>query len=271
MNTHRALSWLLYLVALAALGFTLTACDGCMSYPDCKDDSQCVGFNDDSASEGFGLGMVYCVDGLCRECRTAGDCGGACAECRNNACSVRGDGCENDDACAEGQICQSCSCVTGCRTDDNCGGALLCCDNNRCCDCRSDTDCPVGYVCEDGSCQMPPTACGDRRFETVYFDFDQSIVRSRDEAAIEHAYACLEEFPDDTVVLEGHCDERGTETYNQALGERRARATRDFLVGLGVDRDRIDDIISYGELQPVARGHNESAWRQNRRSEFVWE
>lgn len=272
MVIRQGLTWFCYVGALIVLGFVISACDGCMSYPDCKDDSQCVGYNDDSASAGFGLGMAYCVDGACRECRTAGDCDGACAECRNNACSVRGDGCDTDDACGEGEICQNCSCRIGCREDAECAGALVCCpDTNLCADCITDSQCPAGYSCEACGCVAEETACGDRRFETVYFDFDQSIVRSRDEGAIGHARDCLEEFPGDTLTIEGHCDERGTEAYNQALGERRARATRDFLVGLGVDRDRVDDTISYGELQPVARGHNESAWRQNRRAEFVWE
>jgi peptidoglycan-associated lipoprotein len=70
------------------------------------------------------------------------------------------------------------------------------------------------------------------------------------------------------LLIEGHCDERGTEEYNRALGERRALALRGSLAGMGVDAMRVRT-ISYGEDKPVANGHDESAWRQNRRGVFV--
>ncbi|MFO7727503.1 MAG: OmpA family protein, partial [Desulfonatronovibrio sp.] len=68
------------------------------------------------------------------------------------------------------------------------------------------------------------------------------------------------------LVIEGHCDERGTAEYNLALGERRARAAYEFLILLGVDSDRIQ-IVSYGEERPLASGSNEAAWAENRRAE----
>jgi peptidoglycan-associated lipoprotein len=70
------------------------------------------------------------------------------------------------------------------------------------------------------------------------------------------------------VVIEGHCDERGSREYNLALGERRALAVRAYLVGLGIDATRLQT-KSYGEEQPVAMGHDESSWSRNRRAEFV--
>jgi peptidoglycan-associated lipoprotein len=73
---------------------------------------------------------------------------------------------------------------------------------------------------------------------------------------------------DATVTIEGHCDERGTNAYNMALGQRRADAAKDFLVNLGVDATRLTT-ISYGEEQPVDYGHNEEAWAKNRRDHFV--
>jgi peptidoglycan-associated lipoprotein len=70
------------------------------------------------------------------------------------------------------------------------------------------------------------------------------------------------------VLIEGHCDERGTDEYNLALGERRAKAAKDYLVTLGIADARLNT-ISYGESKPFAEGHNESAWQQNRRAHFV--
>ena len=72
----------------------------------------------------------------------------------------------------------------------------------------------------------------------------------------------------DAVRVEGNCDERGTEEYNRALGERRALALREELVRLGVDPSRVDT-VSYGEDKPVDPGHDESAWRKNRRGDFI--
>jgi peptidoglycan-associated lipoprotein len=68
--------------------------------------------------------------------------------------------------------------------------------------------------------------------------------------------------------VEGNCDERGTEEYNRSLGERRALAGREQLIGLGIDSGRVDT-LSYGEDKPLSDGHNESAWKQNRRDDFI--
>jgi len=78
----------------------------------------------------------------------------------------------------------------------------------------------------------------------------------------------LQANADALVIVEGHCDERGTEAYNLALGERRARSVRDYLVTRGIAADRIST-ISYGEDRPVCREANEACWSQNRRAAFV--
>ncbi len=70
------------------------------------------------------------------------------------------------------------------------------------------------------------------------------------------------------VLIEGHCDERGTNEYNMALGDKRGRAAKEFLISYGIDAGRIE-LISYGEERPFAGGHNEVAWAQNRRAHFV--
>ncbi len=105
--------------------------------------------------------------------------------------------------------------------------------------------------------------------EVVYFDFDQSEVKSQFYSTIKANadYMALE--PNATVTIEGHCDERGTREYNIALGERRANAVKRALIAEGVSPSRIK-VISYGEEQPAAEGHNESAWAKNRRAEFSY-
>jgi peptidoglycan-associated lipoprotein len=106
------------------------------------------------------------------------------------------------------------------------------------------------------------------RANTVYFDFDRSTVKESERGKIEAVARHLASNPTHAMRVAGHCDERGTEGYNLALGERRALAVREYLVKLGVSPDRVDT-ISYGESSPVATGHNEASWKQNRRGEFI--
>lgn len=103
---------------------------------------------------------------------------------------------------------------------------------------------------------------------TIHFDFDSYVLKEEARAILALKANIMRKYTDLTVVIEGHCDERGTEEYNLALGERRARAAYEHLVILGVDPARMK-IVSYGEEKPVDPGHNESAWWQNRRAEFV--
>jgi len=105
---------------------------------------------------------------------------------------------------------------------------------------------------------------GDR----VFFGFDSSELSSEARAALEKQAAWLKKFGGVRVVIEGHCDERGTREYNLALGERRANASKDYLVALGINPARIKT-ISYGKERPAALGHNEAAWAQNRRGVTV--
>ncbi len=105
---------------------------------------------------------------------------------------------------------------------------------------------------------------GDR----VFFDFDKSVLKPSAQRTLERQAAWLKQFPNASVTLDGHADERGTREYNLALGERRATAAKNFLVALGIDPSRIDT-ISYGKERPAALGHNEAAWSQNRRTVTV--
>ena len=106
--------------------------------------------------------------------------------------------------------------------------------------------------------------------DTVHFDFDSSTVKSGEKSKVSAVADYLKGNASTAVEIEGHCDERGTEEYNRSLGERRALALRETLVSLGIDPMRIDT-ISYGKDRPADPGHDESAWHQNRRGEFLLE
>ncbi len=104
--------------------------------------------------------------------------------------------------------------------------------------------------------------------DIVYFDFDSSVIKSSERSKIQNIADHLKANGAEAVRVEGNCDERGTEEYNRALGERRALALREELVRLGIDATRIDT-ISYGEDKPAVPGHDEAAWKMNRRDESV--
>ncbi len=101
----------------------------------------------------------------------------------------------------------------------------------------------------------------------VYFDFDKAIVKEEGRAVVEHHAKYLTAHPEVKVRLEGHADERGSREYNVGLGQRRAQAVRRMMIFLGVN-DRQMELISYGEEKPVALGHDEASWAQNRRVEI---
>lgn len=106
--------------------------------------------------------------------------------------------------------------------------------------------------------------------ENVYFDFDKATLDYQAQELLKQKATWLRAFPDANVVIEGHCDERGTNAYNLALGERRAESVKAFLVNLGVSGARLTT-ISYGEEKPVDMGNNEEAWAKNRRAAFALE
>lgn len=104
--------------------------------------------------------------------------------------------------------------------------------------------------------------------QTVYFDFDSSSLDGSTKETVKANAEFLKTNASVDVQVEGHCDERGGRQYNLALGERRAKAVRDYLVALGVEAKRVS-IVSYGNERPNAEGHDESAWSKNRRGNFV--
>lgn len=108
---------------------------------------------------------------------------------------------------------------------------------------------------------------GPAGVKPIYFDYDSYALRPDALATLKTNAEVLAQAPNVMIQIEGHCDERGTQEYNLALGERRALATRDYLMRLGISGDRMIT-ISYGEEAPVDPGHNEAAWAKNRRCEF---
>ena len=102
----------------------------------------------------------------------------------------------------------------------------------------------------------------------IFFDFDQATIRDDSKKTMADNVMWLRTNPASKVTIEGHCDERGSSEYNLALGERRARVTRDFLVAAGIEANRINT-ISFGKERPFVLGHDEAAWKWNRRAHFT--
>jgi peptidoglycan-associated lipoprotein len=118
--------------------------------------------------------------------------------------------------------------------------------------------------------EPPPPAPGSHTedYSPVFFDYDSYTLRDDARAALDANAKLLRDNPNVNVTIEGHCDDRGTVEYNQALGERRAQAARDYLVGAGIPSGRVN-LISYGKERPFSTGTDESSYQQNRRAHFV--
>jgi len=123
---------------------------------------------------------------------------------------------------------------------------------------------------------MPPAAAPGvavteekiSRFDDVRFDFDKSVVKEDGRKTCQIVADYLKAHPNAQMLIEGHCDERGTAEYNMALGERRATAVMTYLVSLGVPKGTLST-VSFGKERPLDPGHNEEAWAKNRRAHFV--
>ena len=104
--------------------------------------------------------------------------------------------------------------------------------------------------------------------ENIHFEYDRSAIRPDAEQRLMRKVTVLRANPTARIRIAGHADERGSVEYNLALGQRRAEASKDFLVGFGIDASRIET-VSFGEDRPLVRASNEQAWAQNRRAEFT--
>jgi peptidoglycan-associated lipoprotein len=119
---------------------------------------------------------------------------------------------------------------------------------------------------------MQELAAAKKMFEmeNIYFDFDSSALSAMAREVLQRKADYLFEVVDASVIIEGHCDERGTEAYNIALGDRRAESAKAYLVDMGIDPARLTT-ISYGEERPVDPASNPEAWAKNRRDQFIIE
>jgi peptidoglycan-associated lipoprotein len=193
--------------------------------------------NDKDCSEQQGYGKV-CVQGKCQECGKDAECPAGFA-CRDNKCAPRAE-CDESRPCAGGRECQAGRCVEPPPPPPKPSGA--------------DAGAGAGGA---ATCQL----------ERVYFDFNEATLRADARDVLSRDADCLKQMKGKRVVVEGHCDERGTNEYNQHLGQRRAESVRRYLVNLGVDGGTLDT-VSYGEEKPLCQEATEDCWRQNRRAEF---
>ncbi len=134
--------------------------------------------------------------------------------------------------------------------------------------CSRDLDCGSGQICIDGRCadiSSNLAACTSVR---VHFAFNQSDIDSADRDGLERAARCLKADRDLHISVAGNADERGTEEYNMALGDRRAHAVADYLRSLGASEQQLQT-VSYGKEQPLCRDHDEQCWAQNRRADLM--
>lgn len=257
MSANRILSFSLFAV------YMLLTAAGCgPKYPNCEDDGHC-------AEQG-----QFCVNKKCEECRDNSHCEskGPGFICQANQCQRKIGYCDESVACPGNQKCRDNECGPQCLADtgpDGCADGEFCqagtCQQRPECGPNGVKQCPEGFDCVGGACTEQPVVCEG---EPVYFDFDRANIKSSERSKIEAMASCMKaERAPSSLTVEGHCDERGTEEYNLALGERRAGAVQKFLTNLGVDRSKLEK-VSYGEERPAVNGSGENAWSRNRRAEF---
>ncbi len=121
---------------------------------------------------------------------------------------------------------------------------------------------------KDAAAKRNAAALAGLNIQNIYFDFDKSSIRPDAREILKADAEIFTKNSNTTIVIQGYCDERGTAEYNMALGERRAQETKQYLMNLGIDAARMET-ISYGEENPLDPGHNEAAWSQNRRVQFL--
>jgi len=245
-------------LVLAVVGlFAALALSACTkSYPNCDDDSTCR-----SRQE-------VCVDGMCRQCGNNSHCTAidACLTCSANECVKRTGCCKSDVDCPSGKCWRAEGETTGqcggaCQTNDHCPAGQRCA-NGACVPegCSGDSSCPSGQRCQDGKC------VAQCQLEPVFFDFNESAIRLDQERVASANAECIRSSQYE-VKVEGHCDERGSDEYNMALGQRRANSLNTQYKTLGVPAGLMKGTISYGEEKPVCSDNDESCWQKNRRAE----
>ncbi len=227
-------------------------------YPTCDGDKDC--------KDG-----ELCVAKKCVQCAEDSQCGEG-KVCRDNACVAKPGWCATTDDCPNREACIDNQC-TPCASDGQCGSGARCQDG-QCLQpgqCTRNEDCADDEDCVDGVCKFAglPTDAGDGQcsLQTVYFEFDAASIPDQGRSVLDQNAACLKSSGERAVYLVGHTDPRGTDEYNIALSDGRARAVGDYLARLGIDPARLL-IVPKGETE--ARGVDESTWPQDRRVDLQW-
>jgi peptidoglycan-associated lipoprotein len=245
-----------FFFALALFAIGAAACGP--KYPKCNKDEQCADHKE------------VCVEGMCQQCRDNTNCAEG-QQCKGGRCEAKPE-CSIDGDCKDNRVCRSGKCQIECNADGDCGKGLKC-SKNRCVDelsCNDNSECKNGLPCVKGRCgveEASTTRSLPCNYPTVRFPFNQSTLSKEVQDGLQKVIECLKE-KGGTLVVEGHCDERGTEEYNLALGDQRANAVKRYLERLGVSGGKVQT-ISKGKLEPVAPGHDEDSWARNRRAEFI--
>lgn len=248
------------LIGLVCLSLLVTACGP--DYPNCENDEHCSG-----SQKGKAEGKLFCLNGLCQQCREDDHCGDPSLECNAGVCEQIPGYCSGASDCPGNQKCRDNRCGPECESNDECADGQVCkggvCEAEA--QCSSDDDCGDGQICESGRCVTNTAGCN---LETIYFDFDDASVDSSARSTLQANAECIKKN-NTKVRLSGHADERGTSEYNIALGERRAQNAKKYLKQLGVDNNDMST-ISYGEerlVRECGEQGPESCHRQNRRVE----
>lgn len=270
---HRKGTFLVVGLVVGAFAFA-----GCKpSYPNCDSDDHCKEQGE------------VCVNKQCQECRDDTQCQEKYPdeerECVSGRCEVKPE-CVTDPDCSEvgqGLVCRGGQCVPECTADADCPAGRTCVEQKCIGECEVDIDCGPGRVCDNGVCKdagqegmqvsancrpMNPTSGDVVHLDTVSFEFDKYDLTVDARDALNQNAECLRQVTSVQIIVEGHCDQRGTEEYNLALGEKRANTVRSYLKNLGVDPSRLRT-RSKGENEPVCMQATEDCYFKNRRVEFI--
>ena len=246
--------------------FLSAGCPG-PDWPKCENDEHCEKQGDKQVD-------FVCVFGQCQECGRDGDCA-AGKQCKKNRCQAL---CKSNAQCGKGQTCDVASgdCKKAKKVAEKpkkvAGGEGSACVETG--------DCKKGFVCSDDKCVDEATAqssenngdgdaAGDCASEArVQFEFNLYDLTPESQSTLDEVARCMQANAAWKLTIEGHADERGTTEYNLGLGEKRARAVKDYLGRLGVGKARVRT-VSYGEERPVDNSSGESAWATNRRGELL--
>ncbi|MFN7698784.1 MAG: OmpA family protein [Deltaproteobacteria bacterium] len=193
------------------------------------------------------------------------------------ACGPTYPNCDNDEQCHEGEFCVNGRCQD-CRDDSQCPTGQMC-EQYDCVPipgwCNSDADCPADQMCTNNRCvprpveqavvptDPVPQIC---QLQPVYFAFDESALDDAARSALQGNVSCMQERDIQNVTVTVMCDPRGTEEYNMALGDRRARTTRDHLQRLGVQRT---SLLTRSVGEEMAQGADEYGWSRDRRADVT--